>query len=112
MSGVLRPDFLCEKLHTETICKYPNNYCINDVTNNRDCTRTVVRCCGSAEDATIFARNYASVDKCRQFDEILNFYNSFSCTYACKEDNCNLDLNPLINNQDTVYIGEGRGLGL
>ncbi|XP_052225467.1 uncharacterized protein LOC127841014 [Dreissena polymorpha] len=41
------PIQICEQIHFSKPCLYPNNYCINHITNHLDGTKTVNRTCGN-----------------------------------------------------------------
>ena len=89
------PIAICEQLHTAQPCEWPANYCINELTNNADSGRQVVRGCGSVRQAYEgWFQKYSSNDKCVKFNQNFIYTADFYCEYACRGDNCNQLVNP------------------
>ena len=99
------PPQICEQLFHETTCSWPNNVCINELTNHDNGTREVIRRCGNADEANRdWYRGTSNNDLCRPsvgtsvgFDNTNIITREFECTYACVTDNCNKPVSPLVN---------------
>jgi len=86
---------ICEQLHTETDCAWPNNFCANVLNNADDASRTVNRFCASADYVrNVWYMQYSDDDKCTQFKEGLVYTQEFNCSYGCVGENCNEKINP------------------
>jgi len=89
------PAQICEQLHTETTCSWPNNMCANVLNNADDASRTVSRFCASADYVrNVWYMQYSDDDKCTQFKEGLVYTQEFNCAYGCVGENCNEKINP------------------
>ncbi len=96
------PPMICERLHHEETCTWPNNVCINELTNHDGSdliagSRELVRRCGTAQEAnekwlgTAGTSNNAT---CTNFDPKFVQTIGFKCTFACVTDSCNNDVVP------------------
>ncbi|KAH3779296.1 hypothetical protein DPMN_157097 [Dreissena polymorpha] len=93
------PIQICEQIHFSKPCLYPNNYCINHITNHLDGTKTVNRTCGNFD--TCYREWYLGTsdeDKCDVIKN--NQHVDFQCTFCCINDDCNIPLRPA---EDSLY---------
>ncbi|KAH3708409.1 hypothetical protein DPMN_067859, partial [Dreissena polymorpha] len=93
------PIQICEQIHFSKPCLYPNNYCINHITNHLDGTKTVNRTCGNFD--TCYREWYLGTsdeDKCDVIKN--NQHVDFQCTFCCIKNDCNVPLRPA---EDSLY---------
>jgi len=77
------PEFLCEKLFDIQECPDDKPFCINQITNRKDGTRSVVRGCGTTD--TCYKEWFlgsSDIDKCRNWDDQFRTLD-FDCTFCC-----------------------------
>jgi len=77
------PEFLCEKLFDIQECPDDKPFCINQITNRKDGTRSVVRGCGT--QATCYKEWFlgsSDDDKCTKWDDQFLTLD-FDCTFCC-----------------------------
>ncbi|XP_052225453.1 MAM and LDL-receptor class A domain-containing protein 1-like isoform X1 [Dreissena polymorpha] len=90
------PIQICEQIHFSKPCLYPNNYCINHITNHLDGTRTVNRTCGNLDTCyRDWYLNTADADECDVVKN--NQHVDFKCTFCCINNDCNVPLRPAEN---------------
>ncbi|KAH3881648.1 hypothetical protein DPMN_005574 [Dreissena polymorpha] len=86
---------ICEQLYVLQECPADKQFCINELTNKEDASRTVNRRCGTQNECDSgWYQTYSDDDKCTQFDENLVYTTDFYCEYCCNEDGCNKLVNP------------------
>ncbi|KAH3860391.1 uncharacterized protein LOC127865668 isoform X1 [Dreissena polymorpha] len=86
---------ICEQLYVLEECPADKQFCINELTNKEDASRTVNRRCGTQDECDSgWYQTYADDDKCTNFDEKLVYTSDFYCEYCCNEDGCNKLVNP------------------
>lgn len=98
------PPKICESLHMEVECQYPNNFCVNYVTNLDTGGRSIIRRCGNRLEATKeWYEGYSDSDRCQNFDPQYVHTLDFECLFACVEDGCNEGANPLFTARDSMW---------
>lgn len=96
------PSFICEnRFHSEVCPDASHQYCINDMNNNRDGTRTVERRCATRTDCeNDWWRATSDRQECTTYNPRIAYAYVFKCSFCCQGDNCNLKLIP-----DNLYQG-------
>lgn len=109
------PPMICERLHHDATCTWPDNICINKLTNHDTGAREVVRRCGNADEAIHeWYQGTSDNDRCTTFNPKFVQTLDFECTFACVTDNCNEWINPTFGNSDDknlriMYIPPSSG---
>ncbi|KAH3881747.1 hypothetical protein DPMN_005674 [Dreissena polymorpha] len=88
---------ICEQLYVLQECPADKQFCINELTNKEDASRTVNRRCGTQDECDNgWHQTYSADGKCIGFDENLVYTTDFYCEYCCNEDGCNKLVHPPI----------------
>nr|XP_011416531.2 mucin-5AC isoform X2 [Crassostrea gigas] len=89
------PVTLCENLYAPQSCTSDKPFCINEVNNNSDGTRTVARRCASKTECI---QNWwlgsSSRSECAGFDPTSPTLDQFSCSFCCTTPLCNKNIVP------------------
>ncbi|KAH3881731.1 hypothetical protein DPMN_005658 [Dreissena polymorpha] len=85
----------CESEYALQECPAGKEFCINELTNSNDTSRTVNRRCGTYNDCNDgWYFKYSDDDKFTGFEENYVYTEDFYCEYCCNEDGCNGLVNP------------------
>ncbi|WAR24962.1 hypothetical protein MAR_010666 [Mya arenaria] len=84
---------LCFQLHHVASC--PEPYCINEVTNTADGSKTIIRRCGTLHECNTEWWGKTSDDPdCQTYNPNGNVNKYIHCTFCCTTENCNADVVP------------------
>ncbi|WAR26634.1 hypothetical protein MAR_012338, partial [Mya arenaria] len=84
---------LCFQLHHVASC--PEPYCINEVTNTADGSKTISRRCGTLRECNSDWWHTTSDDPdCQTYNPNGNVNKYIHCTFCCTTENCNADVVP------------------
>jgi len=93
---------LCMFLTKQTMCAWPNNVCINEVTNSANGSKVVDRRCGAYSEASDdWWHSTSDNPDCQDYKPNENTEKDIYCVYACTTPNCNNDVKPA---QDSLWI--------
>ena len=82
------PIQICEQVHPEKTCSWPNNACGVHIKNNLDGTRQVTRGCMSQDSIWLeWYLGTSDEDKCDVIKN--NQHVDYQCTFACTASKCN-----------------------
>jgi prepilin-type N-terminal cleavage/methylation domain-containing protein len=93
---------LCMVLINQTMCAWPNNVCINEVTNSANGSKVMDRRCGHYKEANDdWWHSTSDNPDCQDYKPNENTEKDIHCTYACTTANCNSNVKP---DQDTLWV--------
>nr|XP_022326650.1 uncharacterized protein LOC111126372 [Crassostrea virginica] len=86
--------YICEQFSTPTHCAEDKPYCINDLINNKDGSRTLDKRCASKTECVQSWNGTSDRPECTGYDPSRYIADAFSCSFCCTTPLCNQNIVP------------------